>query len=305
MPDKSAREIELEKQLEILKDQYDVLQEQHGQLLTHLVTAAPITLKPKSEAVNRDDLKDGAQYEMDRPSFGPNTPRPKVRLTTVDVVLAQRDAKGRYRDPNTQALLPDAEVRALQADKAVTETDGALVHKGQRRLHFGNPKRHFALPYDATFHALATLVALLVVAWAVLSPSPASAAAGIGNPQQFSFTLSTNTSWTSSTNDLPVDGRPNIAIELVVSNNAANTSNTVVTVDRTESGGASNAWQSSWVTMSLANAGTLAASAISNWTLNGDSLLRISLSNLCNTTSTTLTNYPSLYIHYGWYRTSP
>jgi hypothetical protein len=75
--------------------------------------------------------------------------------------------------------------------------------------------------------------------------------------------------------------------QLTASNNTANTSNTVVTVDTSDD---DVTWQTGTFQMSLANTGTLATSVRSNFNTLAIGFLRFSISNGCvqtiNTTNT-------------------
>ena len=67
-----------------------------------------------------------------------------------------------------------------------------------------------------------------------------------------------------------------IAVQLVTVSGAANTSNTVVTIDRSVDG--SN-WVSSYSTITLANTGTTTANCVSNYTAQGDAKWRFNVQN--------------------------
>ena len=109
----------------------------------------------------------------------------------------------------------------------------------------------------AAFCAVIIAIALLAF---LLLPMPASA--GLGNPS--STTVAVNgTVTTNGVAVLSLEDTTVVSVHLVSSSSAANTSNTVISIDESTDG--SN-WKSTGKTMTIANTGTTAVNCVSNWT---------------------------------------
>ena len=133
-----------------------------------------------------------------------------------------------------------------------------------------------------------TVIALIAV--------PGAQAQRIGNPATPVNLVSLNVSNSFATNyvaTVDVSDVNLVSAQLIVSNTAASTSNTVVTIDRSVDG---VNWVTGWKTITIANAGTTTTSCISNFTALADRYWRLSLSSdvLSNTACT---NFVSVKIN--------
>ena len=118
-------------------------------------------------------------------------------------------------------------------------------------------------------------VLLLTAVFCLLSP--ASQAQRIGNPATtVNALVVTGGVTTSAVAQVDLTGSSAVAVQLISVSGVANTSNTIVTIDRSIDG--SN-WVTGYSTLTLANTGTTTANCISNYTVGADGYWRLNVQN--------------------------
>lgn len=132
------------------------------------------------------------------------------------------------------------------------------------------------------------ILGLVILAVIALIAVP-GAQAQIGAPATpVNSSLNVSNGWgVSSAATISLEGSSQIAVQLVASNNAANASNTVATIDRSVDG---INWVTGYSTITLANGGTLTTTCISNYTVGADGFWRLSVTNQAVQSSATLSN---------------
>jgi hypothetical protein len=157
------------------------------------------------------------------------------------------------------------------------------------------------LPADAIFKSVGLFIALLFLVGATFLSRPASAATtvqtnsyGTGAQQGYGLVIAnalviTNVadahSGTQLVSQVVVSGYKSVGVQVVSSNNAAFTSNTVVFIEKTIGG-------NYWIPLStivLPNGGTVTKNCISNYTIVGDVAWRLSISNALGVAAQTTT----------------
>lgn len=121
----------------------------------------------------------------------------------------------------------------------------------------------------------ASLLAVFVIALLAFLLLPLPATAGLGNPSATSVAVN-GTVTTNDVAQVSLEDSSSLSVHLVTTSSAANTSNTVISIDQSTDG---TNWKSTGKTMTIANTGTTAANCVSNWTGLADRQWRFNVEN--------------------------
>ena len=121
---------------------------------------------------------------------------------------------------------------------------------------------------------LGVLVIIALLAF-LLVPVPAEAQSGLGNPGSLTATINGAVT-TNNVGTISLANASKVSLQLTTASDAANTSNTVVSIDNRVGSGA---WKSTGKTMTIANTGTTSATCVSNWVDLADAEWRVNVEN--------------------------
>ena len=139
-------------------------------------------------------------------------------------------------------------------------------------------KLHKQLRHASGFSLLSLMVLIAimcVLTVLTLTQFTPTAHAQLGNPGSLTATVN-GTVTTNGIGTISLKSSSMVSLQLTTVSDAANTSNTVVSIDNRVGSGA---WVSTGKTMTIANTGTTSATCVSNWTGLADAEWRINVQN--------------------------
>jgi competence protein ComGC len=145
-----------------------------------------------------------------------------------------------------------------------------MITKFQKQIRRLHQENGFSLI------GLLVLIAVIGLLGALMLPMLATTAhAQLGNPGSLTATVN-GTVTTNGIGTISLKSSSMVSLQLTTVSDAANTSNTVVSIDNRVGSGA---WVSTGKTMTIANTGTTSATCVSNWTGLADAEWRINVQN--------------------------
>jgi Tfp pilus assembly protein PilE len=153
-------------------------------------------------------------------------------------------------------------------------------------------KLHKQLRHASGFSLLSLMVLIAIMAVLTvltLTQFTPNAQAQLGNPGSLSATVN-GTVTSNGVGTIPLANASKVSVQLTTVSDAANTSNTVVSLDSRVGAGA---WVSTGKTMTIANTGTTSATCVSNWVDLADAEWRVNVQNgaVAGVTNTVIIRY--------------
>ncbi len=125
----------------------------------------------------------------------------------------------------------------------------------------------------STIGGFCIVIALVAIFMFLVLPLPATA--GLGNPSSTTVVVN-GTVTTNDVAQVSLEDSSSVSVHVVTTSSAANTSNTVISIDQSTDG---TNWKSTGKTITIANTGTTAANVVSNWTGLADRQWRFNVEN--------------------------